>query len=219
MKRVLVTGGARGIGRAIAERFASEGHTVIAPSRADMDLADPEQIERFMDGVGDVDVLVNNAGENVPLAIEDIGVADLQRIIAVNETAPFLLMRRSGAQMAERGWGRIVNISSVYSLISRPKRTMYTTTKSALNGATKAFAVELGPRGVLVNAVCPGFVDTDLTRQNNTPAEIEGLRSQVPLGRLASPQEIADVVYYLGSERNTYITGQCLVVDGGYLSK
>lgn len=219
MKRVLVTGGSRGIGRAIAARFATEGHTVTCPSRTEMDLSRPEEIQRYVDGAGDIDILINNAGENVPLPIEEIKVDDLQRIIAVNETAPFLLMRQIGAQMAKRGWGRIVNISSVYSLISRPKRSMYTTTKSALNGATKAFAVELGPKGVLVNAVCPGFVDTDLTRQNNSPAEIEGLRAQVPLGRLASPEEIAEFVVYLGSERNTYITGQCIVIDGGFLSK
>lgn len=121
--------------------------------------------------------------------------------------------------MAERGWGRIVNISSVYSLVSREKRSMYSTSKSALNGLTRALAVELGPRGVLANAICPGFVDTELTRQNNTPAEIAALCELVPLGRLAAVREIAEFAYYIGSEANTYITGQTLAIDGGFLCR
>jgi 3-oxoacyl-[acyl-carrier protein] reductase len=118
--------------------------------------------------------------------------------------------------MAERGFGRIVNLSSVYALVSRPKRSMYTTTKAALNGLTRASAVELAYGNVLVNAVCPGFVDTDLTRQNNSPEDIARLCGTVPLGRLASPDEIATLVYFLGSRENSYVTGQTIVIDGGF---
>ena len=164
-----------------------------------------------------IDILVNNAGENKPLPLDEIEPEDLQRILTVNVAAAFLLARYLGVRMAERGWGRIVNISSVYSLVSRERRSMYSTSKAALNGMTRALAVELGPRNVLVNAVCPGFVDTDLTRQNNTAEEIAGLCALVPLRRLATVQEVADFAYHLGSEKNTYITGQTLAIDGGFL--
>jgi 3-oxoacyl-[acyl-carrier protein] reductase len=218
VRRVLVTGGSRGIGRAIAARFVAAGNEVVCPSRDELDLGDLASVERFIARDSHFDVLINNAGENKPLPLEEVGREQIERIITVNETAPYMLMRGIGLAMADRGWGRIVNVSSVYSIVSRARRTMYTTSKAALNGATTAFAVELGPRGVLVNAVLPGFVDTDLTRQNNSPSEIEALCKQVPLGRLASVEEIAEFVYFLASDANTYITGQSIPIDGGFLS-
>jgi len=221
LRRVLVTGGARGIGRAIADRFRSAGHDVITPSRGELDLSDLSAVRDFAssDRAAEIDVLVNNAGENKPMRLDEIEPDALARILAVNVSAPFLLSRYLGTRMAERGWGRIVNISSVYSLVSREKRSMYSTSKSALNGLTRALAVELGPRGVLANAICPGFVDTELTRQNNTPAEIAELCALVPLGRLAAIGEIAEFVYFIGSDANTYITGQTLAIDGGFLCR
>jgi len=119
--------------------------------------------------------------------------------------------------MAEQGRGRIINVASVYAIVGREGRSMYTTTKAALNGLTRALAVELGPRNVLVNAVCPGFVDTELTRRNNTATQIEALCESIPLRRLASVEEIARLVYFLGSEQNSYITGTTIPVDGGFL--
>jgi len=219
VRTALVTGGARGIGRAIADRFRALGHVVLTPSRAEMDLADSRAVRDFAvsPACEHVDILVNNAGENVPAFLEDAEAQAWQRAVDVNVSGPFFLTRYLGTAMAARGWGRIVNVSSVYSLASRPKRVMYTTTKSAINGLTRAAAVELGPRGVLVNAVCPGFVDTDLTRANNSPEEIVKLCGQVPLGRLADPKEIAAFVAYLGSDENTYITGQVIPIDGGFL--
>lgn len=217
MKRALITGAARGIGKAIAERYSGEGYELVCPTREQVDLADIQQVESYVASLHDIDVLINNAGENVPLPLEEISPSALQRIVNVNEVAPFLLARALGVAMAQRGWGRIVNVSSVYSLVSRPRRSMYTMTKSAINGLTRALAVELGPRNVLVNAVCPGFIDTALTRQNNTDAEIEALCANVPLRRLGSVSEIADLVFFLGSERNTYISGQAIAIDGGFL--
>lgn len=216
-KSALVTGAARGIGKAIAAAFEAGGYRIIAPTRDELDLSQIESVERYAAALGDVDVLVNNAGENVPLPLGEISAEHLQRILAVNVTAPFLLSRYAGVRMAQRGSGRIVNISSIYSLVSRERRSMYSTSKSALNGMTRAIAVELGPKNVLVNSICPGFVDTDLTRQNNTPAEIEKLCSGVPLRRLASVEEIARLAFFLGSEANTYITGQTIAIDGGFL--
>ena len=218
-RTVLVTGGSRGIGRAIAECFRAHGHVVHTPSRSEMDLADATAIRRFSesDVASNVDVLVNNAAENVPSRLERIAPQTLARALDVNVSGPFLLTRYLGTAMASRGWGRIVNISSVYSMVSRAGRTMYTTAKSAINGLTRSTAVELGSRGVLVNAVCPGLVDTDLTRQNNSPDEIAALRAQIPLGRLADPEEIASLVYFLGSDENSYVTGQVIAIDGGFL--
>ncbi len=216
---VFVTGGTRGIGKAIADRFLAGGHTVLAPLRTELDLSDLQAVQEYTQrsALAAVDVLINNAGENKPLALGEITPKDLQRIVDVNVQAPFLLSRALGVAMAQRKWGRIVNISSVYSMVGRPKRALYTTTKSAINGLTKATAVELGPGNVLVNSVCPGFVDTDLTRQNNTPEEIGYLCSMVPLGRFAQPSEIAELVYFLGSDLNTYLTGQTIAIDGGFL--
>ncbi len=119
--------------------------------------------------------------------------------------------------MKERRWGRIVNISSCYSLVSRVGRMAYTASKSGLNGLTQTAAIELAPFNVLVNAIGPGFVETDMTRQNNTPAQIAALVAQVPLGRMAQPEEIAAFVAFLVSDRNTYLTGQIIPIEGGFL--
>ncbi len=215
---MLVTGGARGIGRAVADRYRAHGHTVFTPTRAELELASDESLDSFVNAMAatPIDVLVNNAAENVPQPLEEIATTTLDRALDVNVRAPFLLTKHFGVPMAARGFGRIVNLSSVYALVSRPKRSMYTTTKAALNGLTKASAVELAHGNVLVNAVCPGFVDTDLTRQNNSPEDIARLCGTVPLGRLASPEEIATLVYFLGSRENSYVTGQTIVIDGGF---
>ena len=118
--------------------------------------------------------------------------------------------------MQKKGFGRIVNISSVWSVVSRAGRISYSMSKAALNGMTRSLAVELSPYNILVNAVAPGYVLTDLTCQNNSETELETIRKTIPLQRLAEPQEIADIVAFLCSERNTYLTGQTLVVDGGF---
>lgn len=118
--------------------------------------------------------------------------------------------------MRSRAWGRVVNISSIYALVTRERRASYSSTKAAVLGLTRAAAVELAPFGILVNAVCPGFVETALTRQNNTAEELADIAASVPLGRLAEPQDIASVVAFLCSEENRYMTGQALVVDGGF---
>ncbi|MHB8462760.1 MAG: SDR family NAD(P)-dependent oxidoreductase [Vulcanimicrobiaceae bacterium] len=217
MRTALVTGGTRGIGKAIADEFRAAGFHVLAPARAELELSDSVAVEAYAKQLPDIDVLINNAGENNPLPLDQIALDNLERIIAVNVTAPFLISRHVATKMAQRKWGRVVNISSVYSLVSRAKRSMYSTTKAAVNGMTRALAVELGPSNVLVNSICPGFVDTDLTRQNNTQSEIDALCATVPLRRLASVEEIARLAFFLGSEANTYITGQSIVIDGGFL--
>jgi 3-oxoacyl-[acyl-carrier protein] reductase len=135
----------------------------------------------------------------------------------MNLTAVMALTRGLAPGMRDRKWGRIVNISSVFSLVTKEKRALYSATKAALNGFTRAVAVELAPDGVLVNAVCPGYVDTELTRQNNSAAELENIAQAIPMRRLAQPKEIGRFVAFLCSEENTYITGQTLVIDGGFV--
>ena len=112
--------------------------------------------------------------------------------------------------------GATVNVSSCYSVVGRPGRAAYSASKAGLNGLTRVAALEYGERGVLVNSICPGFVATELTSRNNSPEQIEALRLQVPLRRLAQPPEIAEAVFFLGSRANAYINGQTIVVDGGF---
>ena len=215
---MLITGASRGIGEAIAQRYASGGFRVLTPSREEMDLSSAESVRFFLERRGDeaVDVLVNNAGENKVTAFEEIGLGDWERILSTNLTAAFLLMQHYAPRMAARGWGRIVNVSSAYSFLARPGRAAYAASKGALNGITRTAALEYGSRGVLVNAIAPGFVETEMTSRNNPPDVIAGLAAQTALGRLAQPAEIAQAAYFLGSDENTYITGQVLVIDGGF---
>jgi len=218
-RTVLVTGASRGIGAAIAAAFRAGGDAVLAPPRAELDLEDLEAARAWCDGLDrDVDVLVNNAGINPVAPLADLPLADWRRTLDVDLGAPFVLTQALGPRMAARGWGRIVNVGSAYSLVSRAGRGAYTAAKHGLAGLTKTAALELAPGGVLVNAVCPGFVGTDLTYQNNDEATIARLVSQVPLGRLAEPAEVAELVTWLASERNGYVTGQVVAVDGGFLA-
>ncbi len=217
-RRVLVTGASRGIGRAIGERFGRAGCEVVAPPRAELDLAKPEGVRAWIDGHRglEVDVLVNNAGENKLGRIETIPLEDWRRTIDVNLTAAFQLTQAFAPAMAARGWGRVVNVSSVWSILAKPSRFAYAAAKSGLDALTRTAALELGERGVLVNSICPGFVDTELTRRNNPPDQIAALAAQTALKRLARPEEIAELAWFLGSENNTYLTGQVVVIDGGF---
>jgi len=216
-KCVFITGGSRSIGRSIAARYRQEGYEVLAPLRSELDLASIPSIKAYLAGLdpSPVDVLINNAGENILGALDGLDLEQWQHSQTVNLTAPFLLIRHMAAAMARRGWGRIVNISSIYSLLGRPGRASYSASKAGLNALTRSAALEYAKGNVLVNAVCPGIVDTDLTHQNNPPDQIRALCAQIPLARLAETPEISELVYFLGSERNTYITGQTIIIDGG----
>ena len=173
----------------------------------------PECIE---DG-SPVDVLVNNAGTNVNCPIDEVFPEGLDSLLSINLRAPLLLCKSVSANMKKNSYGRIVNIASIWSVITKPGRAVYSATKSGLAGMTQAAAVDLAPYGVLVNAISPGFVNTELTAANLTAEEREQLSRQVPLGRFANPEEIATTVLFLSSDLNTYITGQNLVVDGGFV--
>ena len=214
----LVTGASRGIGFSIAEILRSRGITVITPTRAEMDLSDSAKVLAWLEGSRPtIDILINNAGENPVGPFTELALETWQRVVSTNLTAPMLLMQHLGRSMGSRHWGRILNISSCYSRVARTGRAPYGATKAALNSLTRSVALELAGQGVLVNSLLPGFVETDLTRRNNTAEQIRGLASQIPLGRLADPGEIARFAAFLASPENTYITGQSLVIDGGFL--
>ena len=218
MHRALVTGGSRGIGRAIVAELKRRGMEVVAPGRDELDLAKPASIQAFIKAHADrgIDVLVNNAGINHIRSLAKLDGPAWRDMVQVNLTAPLELIQGFSAGMRTRKWGRIVNVSSVFSLVTREGRAAYSATKSGLNGLTRTCAVELAAEHILVNAICPGYVETEMTKRNNGPAELEAIARTIPIRRLAQPDEIARVAGFLCSEENTYCTGQLLAVDGGF---
>lgn len=221
MRKVLLTGGSRGIGKAIADKFIENGYEVFAPTRLELELSSERSIEAFLDRyrLEGFDVIINNAGINEVNLIENITDEELQKTIEVNLLAPIRLLRGLVPAMKAKGYGRIVNIGSIWGIVSKPGRTTYAASKHAIHGLTNTLAVELAPFGILVNTVSPGFTMTELTRKNNTPEEIQGLAGLVPMGRIAEPEEIAAIVYMVASAENTYMTGQQICVDGGFTSR
>ncbi len=221
MQNVLITGAGRGIGKAIYEKFTSEGYSVVAPTREQLDLSDSSSIDNFVEKNKDmhIDVIVNCAGINPIAYIEDIEDADFDMTMQVNIKAPLKLIQGFVGGMKSRCYGRIVNISSIWGVVSKEKRTTYSISKNGIHGITNALAVELGEYNILINSVCPGFTNTELTLQNISPVETAKLCEQIPLGRFAQPSEIAELVLFLCSSKNTYITGQKIVIDGGFVAK
>ena len=217
-RRALVTGGSRGIGHAIVDRLRLSGVEVFAPTRDELDLADPEAIDDFVARLEEpFDILVNNAGVNFPDPVVQYETAKWKQTLEVNLTAPFLLSRGLAPAMVDQGWGRIVNILSCYSFVSRGGRSAYTASKAGLLGFTRSLAIELAPHGVVVNGVAPGFVATEMTAKNNTADAIREIEAELPIGRLGRPAEIADAVNFLVGETSTYIVGHVITVDGGFL--
>lgn len=220
-KTALVTGGSRGIGKAIADQLRNEGYDVIAPSRNEMDLSDDESVMKYcqyLSGIK-IDVVINNAGINDINDIERISDEELDRMIEVNLRSPIRILRAVVPKMKENNNGRIVNIGSIWGIVSKRGRTVYSVTKHGIHGLTKTLAVELAPNSILVNTICPGFTLTELTYKNNTQEQIEVISKDIPMQRMAKPEEIASAVCYLVSEKNTYMTGQLIAVDGGFTSK
>ena len=218
MKTVLVTGSSRGIGKAIALKFEEQGYRVVAPGHTELDLNSIESVNAFIDAHKQdyFDVIINNAGINEINLLENITDDQMDRMMQINLLSPIRLLRGLVGPMKSHGYGKIINIGSIWAVVSREGRLVYSATKNALHGVTNTLALELGPYNILVNTVCPGYVLTELTRKNNTEAEIERISQTLPLRRMADPQEIAEFIFFLGSESNTFITGQKIAIDGGF---
>ena len=236
----LITGSTRGIGRAIAEKLASAGSTVIITgrdkNRADevakeikekfsvetlglsMDVGNPESVKKAFDEInkafGGVDILVNNAGITKDKLFMRMTLNDWEEVIRTNLTGAFLVTQQAIKKMLKQRWGRIINISSVVGFIGNAGQTNYASTKAGLIGFTKSLAKELAPRNILVNAVAPGFIETDMTAALSEDIR-ERYKEQIPLGRFGSPEEVANVVLFLCSDLASYITGETIHVNGG----
>ncbi|WP_392343955.1 SDR family NAD(P)-dependent oxidoreductase [Pseudoalteromonas prydzensis] len=217
-KNVLLTGGSRGIGHVIRTLFIDAGFNVIAPSRDELDLSSEASINAFFKStMAEYDVVINNAGINIIKPILEITSEDLQLINQINLSAPLQIIQHCVPYMKGQQSGRIINVSSIWGVRSKEYRTLYSGTKFGLIGYTKALARELAEDNILVNAVCPGFIDTELTEKSLSESQKEELLKQVPLNRLGKPEEIAKYILYLATE-NTFITGQATIIDGGFLS-
>lgn len=219
--KALITGGSRGIGKKIVEQLEREGHVVYAPTRAELDLSDENSVKLFLEQHKEeqYDIIVNNAGINDINDIENITDEEIERAMQINLLTPLKILRAFVPTMKQNQYGRIVNIGSIWGIVSKRGRTVYSITKHGIHGLTKTLAVELAEYGILVNTVCPGFTLTELTKKNNTPEQIQEISQEIPMKRMAEPEEIADAVCYLVSERNSYLTGQLIAVDGGYTSR
>jgi NAD(P)-dependent dehydrogenase (short-subunit alcohol dehydrogenase family) len=232
-KIALVTGGTRGIGRAIAETLNDLGAEVIVTGRSPMctdnlgklryltaDLSNKDKLFSFCDQVAsmsDLDIVVNNAGINHIERIEDYPVDRFEEVMAVNYSAVYHISQAAAKSMLASGRkGRIVNIGSIWATHTLEGRSAYCASKAGVTGMTRAIATDLAPKGILVNTLSPGFVQTELTERTMGAEAISKVSKQIPLGRLANPEEIAEVVAFLASSSNTYLTGQNIVVDGGF---
>lgn len=232
-KRALVTGGTRGIGAATATQLAAAGYEVTVTGTKPAaqppagcayvacDFSDQRALQTFVARAAELElaVLVNNAGINTVGPVASYDPAEFARIQQVNVTAPFLLCRAVIPGMRQRRYGRIVNVTSVFGLVSRPGRAAYSASKFGLAGFSRALALEVAADNILVNCVAPGFVDTELTRRTLGDAGMAEMAARVAMKRLASSEEIARYITFLASDENTYMTGQQLIVDGGFVSE
>ena len=239
-KTIIITGGTRGIGAAMVNAFCNARANVVVTGTKktgvetldvpdsqnniqyhQLDYSSAESVKEFISlvkGLDKVDVLINNAGVNKIDSVTEISLDDWDWINAVNLRGPFLLTQAASEKMKKQKSGKIINIASIFGVVSKENRAAYSSTKWGLIGFTKAVALDLASFNVQVNAVSPGFVDTDLTRQIIGPENMKQLVETIPQGRLAQPDEIAKVVLFLCSDQNTYITGQNIIVDGGFTS-
>ena len=219
-KTALVTGASGGIGKSIKESLINEQIEVISPSRSELDLSSSESINDFLTNLSkSIDILVNNAGILKVGKHNELSSSDFQEILQVNVIAPFVLMSKLSDSMKENKYGRIVNVSSIWSQVSREGRSIYSASKAAVDSLTRSFALELSSYNILVNSIAPGYVNTELIKKNNSQTELDYIKKNIPLGRFAETSEIANLVTFLCSEKNSYITGQVITIDGGYILK
>ena len=228
--RAVVTGATRGIGYAIAERLLKDGLEVIitgtkkngkhpaGSSYYQVDFLDEDSTNKFINFLKkqQINILVNNAGINKISEFSSIDIEDFDRILRINLRAPFQICQAVIPYMEKIKWGRIVNLTSVFGNISKEYRAAYSSSKFGLDGMTVALAAEVSEKGILANSVGPGIIDTDMTRDVLGDSGIAKLKGQIPMKRLGQASEIASLVSWLVSNENTYMTGQNLMIDGGF---
>ena len=229
--KALVTGSTRGIGLSIGESLLESNINVISTGTGEspyskefeyypIDFNDQGALKEFLEFIkkSQLDILINNAGINKIDRFEDIEIEDFNKIINVNLTVPFQICQAVIPYMKKQRWGRIVNIASIWSKISREHRASYSSSKFGLEGMTLALSAELSKYGILANCVSPGFTKTDLTERILGVKEMDKVAKSIPVGRLGETDEIAKLVNWLVSDSNTYLTGQNIMIDGGFSS-
>lgn len=232
-KRVLITGASRGIGEAIARRFSVEGYELCLHANRSVqrvneladelgataffaDFSKQHEVEKLAESVGEVDILINNAGISLRALLQDCKAQEVQQTLAVNLTAPMLLTKRLLPSMIAKHAGAVVNVSSVWGQTGASMEVCYSAAKAGLIGFTKALAKEVAPSGVRVNCVCPGAIATEMMA-DFSKSEVEALCDEIPLGRLGTAAEVAECVCFLASDASSYVTGQVLSPNGGLL--
>jgi NAD(P)-dependent dehydrogenase (short-subunit alcohol dehydrogenase family) len=240
-RTALVTGAGRGIGRGCAQALAKAGADVVAVSRSPdeleqvaaevralgrnarpvaLDVTHAKSIRHLVSGLPRVDVLVISAGANAPKPLLDVSDDQLDALLALNVRAVFVTLQAAARRMVEAGGGSIVLISSQMGHVGAEKRSVYCTTKHAVEGLTKAAAVELAPHRVRVNAVAPTFVETPMTASFLADAEFRAdVERRIPLGRLGRVEDVTGAVVYLASDASALVTGTSLLVDGGWTAQ
>ncbi len=233
MRNIIVTGGSRGIGAAIVRRFAENGDNVVFFYRSDDrsaaevgvpcikgDIRDPEEVRKMItraaDYLGGIDVLVNNAGIAHSALMTDITDTDYNAMIGTDLSGAFYCCRQAIPYFLRNHSGAIVNISSMWGEVGASMEVHYSAAKAGLIGLTKALAKELGPSGVRVNCVTPGMIDTDMNK-GYTKEDIAAIVDETPLVRIGKPEDVAEAVFFLASDKASFITGQVLGVNGGYV--
>lgn len=229
MKTILITGGVRGIGKSIALKFKQKGFRVCAVYSRDeesasslatlgvevykADVSKEDEVTALFGKIGVVDVLVNNAGVSLIKQIQDISYAEYQRVMSVNMGGAFLCSREAAKGMIDKQSGLIVNISSVWGEVGGSCESVYSASKAALLGFTKALAKELGWSGVRVNSVSPGVIDTPMNAHFSAE-DMQAIKDEIPMGRLGTGEDVARAVEYL--YENDYVTGVDIPVNGGF---
>ncbi|MCI0380278.1 MAG: SDR family oxidoreductase [Gemmataceae bacterium] len=244
-KTALVTGGSKGLGKAMARGLAEVGADIVISSRHEeelrsaleeilrgtgrkgsyvvADMTRRDEVHRLartaLELTGRVDILVNNAGTNIPQAVDQITDEDWDRVMEINLHSVMVLTRALIPQMKERRWGRIIHISSIMALVSNNGRNAYSATKAALVGMSRASALDLGAHGITVNCLAPGPFLTDLPGRLLSAEEKERFAKMTALGRWGDPNELVGPLLLLATDAGSYITGETLVVDGGYVAR